>query len=330
MDSGLPLFADNSTLEITIEGPLKTLIRERSNDEYYQGTLSYTGNNGEVQSLDLQFRTRGNFRRRPSTCRFPPVRLNFKKKQVQGTLFEGQNILKLVTHCRPGNSRYEQYVLKEELAYRILNLHTPLSFRSRLLKVNWVNSEDNNESEVRYGFLIEHKNELQARTGMTEYTEERSSYDNLAARHNAIMAVYEYLVGNTDWSMVAAPPGESCCHNGILLVDKADEHFYVPYDFDLAGLVNAPYAEPNPRFDLRSVTERLYRGHCRFNPEMEEVAQHYLDRQEAVMQLVEEMEGLDSNHRRAAKSFLTAFYEEISTPENMQRNLLSGCLGKAP
>ncbi len=328
-DAGLPLFADQRTLEITIEGPLTTLIRKRSIDEYYQGALSYADASGEMQTFDLQFRARGNFRRRPSTCRFPPVRLNFKRKQVEGTLFDGQNILKLVTHCRPGNSRYEQYVLKEALAYRILNQLTPISFRARLLKVTWVNTEDDNESEVRYGFLIEHKNELEARTGMTEFTEERSSYGNLAARHNAVMAVYEYLVGNTDWSMVAAPPGESCCHNGILLVDDADEHYYAPYDFDLAGLVNAPYAEPNPRFKLRSVTERLYRGHCRFNSEMDAVAEHYRDNEAAILKLVDEMEGLESNNRRSSRAYIEAFYDDIATPEAMERNLLSGCLGKA-
>jgi len=330
MDSGLPLFADYGTLAITIEGPLTALVRERSNEDYYQGRLSYAGADGEVENLDLQFRTRGNFRRRPSTCRFPPVRLNLKKKQVRDTLFEGQNILKLVTHCRPGNSRYEQYVLKEELAYRILNLHTPLSFRTRLLKVTWVNTDDDSETEVRYGFLIEHKNELQARTGLEEFEEERARYPDLDPRQSAITAIYEYMVGNTDFSMVAAPPDETCCHNGILLTNSAGKHHYVPYDFDLAGLVNAPYAKPNQRFNLRSVTDRLYRGHCRFNPEMGDVRQLYLDNQAAVMQLIDEQEGLENNHRKALRSFLGAFYDEIATPEGLQRNLLAACLGKAP
>lgn len=329
-DSGLPLFADSDTLDVTIEGPLTTLLRERSNDEYYSGFLSYADDAGEVQELDLQFRTRGNFRRRPSTCRFPPVRLNLKKKQVSGTLFEGQNILKLVTHCKPGNSRYEQYVLKEELAYRILNLHTPVSFRTRLLKVTWVNTEKDNETEVRYGFLIEHKGELQARSGLTEFDGERAKYPDLDPRQSAIAAVYEYMVGNTDFSMVAAPPGESCCHNGILLSNDADRHFFVPYDFDMAGIVNAPYAEPNSRFNLRSVTDRLYRGHCRFNPVMEEVASLYLDNQEAVMRLVDEQEGLDENNRKVTRGFLERFYADISTPERMQGKLLSRCLGNAP
>ena len=330
MDSGLPLFADDETLSITIAGPLTTLTRERSVEDYYEGTLSYSDESGATQSLDLQFRARGNFRRRPSTCRFPPVRLNFKRKQVEGTLFEGQNILKLVTHCRPGNSRYEQYVLKEELAYRILNLHTPLSFRTRLLRVTWVNTEDDNATEERYGFLIEHKNELQMRTGMTEYTEERSSYDNIDPRQSAITAIFQYYVGNTDFSMVAAPPGESCCHNGILLVGEADRHHYVPYDFDLAGIVNAPYAEPNPRFNLRGVTDRLYRGHCRFDPEMEDVAALYLENQDAVMRMIDESEGFEDNSRRALRSFLNVFYDEISSPRSMQRNILASCLGKAP
>lgn len=37
----------------------------------------------------------------------------------------------------------------------------------------------------------------------------------------------------------------------------------VPYDFDWASLVNAPYAIPNAKLDLESIHDRLYRGYLR-------------------------------------------------------------------
>lgn len=325
-EEDLPLFASRDTLEITIEGPLKTLIRERSKEEYYDGVLRYTDADGAEQALDLQFRARGNYRRRKSTCRFPPVRLNLKKKQVEGTIFEGQNVLKLVTHCRPGSSKYEQFVLKEELGYRILNLHTPISFRSRLLRVTWVNTEDDNESEERYGFVIEHNNELEKRTNLEDAAVQRASYAELNPKQAAIGAIFEYMIGNTDFSMVAGPSGEDCCHNGKLLRQADGQIFFVPYDFDMAGLVNAPYAEPNPRFDLRSVTSRLYRGHCRFNPELDDTVALYLSKRAEVMALVDAQEGLDDSERKKLRSFLERFYEDLENPKRVRSQLVNKCL----
>lgn len=328
MDSGLPLFADSEMLSVTIEGPLSTLIRERSDEEYYDGLFRYTAGDGTEHELDLQFRARGNYRRRRETCLFPPVRLNFKKKQVEGTIFEGQNILKLVSHCRPGSKRYEQHVLREELAYRILNLHTPYSFRSRLMRIRWVDTDKGNDVDERYGFVIEHKNELEERTNLVEPGLEKTSYDLLNSRQAAVTALFEYLIGNTDFSMIAGPAGEACCHNGLLLREGEDgEIFFVPYDFDMAGIVDAPYAEPNPRFNLRSVTERLYRGHCRFNPDMEAAKTAYLDNQDTVMSLIENQPGLDKRNLKRVTRFMEQFYENIGDPKKFGKEITDECIG---
>lgn len=321
-----PLFASREPLSISIEGPLKTLIRERSKEEYYQGLLRFTGTDGEERVLDLQFRARGNYRRRKSTCWFPPVRLNFKKKQVEGTVFEDQNILKLVTHCRPGSKKHDQYVLKEELAYRIFNLHTPVSFRSRLLRVNWVDTENKNKSEERYGFLIEHKSELEQRLDLEDAALPGARYSQLNPEQSAVAAVFEYMIGNTDFSMIAGPKGEDCCHNGLLLRAADGEIFFVPYDFDMSGIVDAPYAEPNPRFELRDVTSRLYRGNCRFNPQLGDTVALYLGNQERVMRLVDEQPGLEDSHRKKLRGFLGRFYEDLSRPKRVRNLLEKRCI----
>ncbi|MDX1482705.1 MAG: hypothetical protein R3315_13560, partial [Woeseiaceae bacterium] len=288
----LPLFADEAILEVSIEGPLDTLMRERSDEEYYDGVLRYA-DGAEVHSLDLRFRTRGNFRRRKETCRFPPVRLNFKKQQVEGTLFEGQNILKLVTHCRPNSGRYEEYVVRELLAYRIFNRVTPVSFRARQLRITWVNTEDGNDEDVRYGFLIEHKNELEDRLQLEEPGYNSIQYDALNPQQAALAAVFQYMIGNTDFSMVTAVEGEACCHNGILLQKSRGDIYFVPYDFDMAGIVDAPYAAPNPRFRLRSVTSRLYRGDCLFNDYLDEAIGRFAAIKNDVEELIATQEGLE-------------------------------------
>ena len=85
------LFQDKSVIEITITAPMKTLLGERPNDEYLRGTLSYTDAGGGVLDFDVGVSTRGNFRRQMRVCPFPPLRINFKKSQVRGTLFQKQN-----------------------------------------------------------------------------------------------------------------------------------------------------------------------------------------------------------------------------------------------
>ncbi len=53
-----------------------------------------------------------------------------------------------------------------------------------------------------------------------------------------VLSVFQYMIGNTDWSVRAL-------HNVVLLKeDPTALPIVVPYDFDWCGLVNAPYAVP--------------------------------------------------------------------------------------
>jgi len=155
-----PLFQDDEALNVTITAPLTTLIKERSKEDYLSGVFQYATVDGDTVNFDLAIRTRGHFRH--ATCDFPPITLNLKRKQASGTLFDNQNKLKLVIQCDK-HDRYEQMVLREYIAYRMLNTLTDNSFRVRLLRVTYVNTEDDGESKTRYAFLIEHKNRLAAR-----------------------------------------------------------------------------------------------------------------------------------------------------------------------
>jgi len=319
-----PLFADQSALPIRISGPISTLMKERSDTEYLDGKLSFTGDSGELHELDLRFRARGNYRRKKSTCWFPPVRLNLKKKEAKGTVFEGQNVLKIVTHCSPTNKRFEQNILKEYLAYKILELHTPYSFKARLLKTTWADTDKNDEVE-KYGFVIEHKNNL-AKRNETKIAEiGGTQHSKLDKKQASIVSVFQYLIGNTDFSLVAAIAGESCCHNGILLSKDDKVYVPVPYDFDFAGIVDAPYAEPSPNFSINSVTTRLYRGHCSVNPELSETLTLFQENKDAVLELITNQEGLSERERKRTLKFVNKFYKELENPEKLEAKFLKKC-----
>ena len=93
-----PLFESDETLEITIEAPMRTLLRHTADRPVVDGKAHYADATGEMVSLAVQVSTRG--KSRLDVCKFPPLALSVKKKAAAGTVFEGQKNLKLVTHCQ--------------------------------------------------------------------------------------------------------------------------------------------------------------------------------------------------------------------------------------
>ena len=61
-------------------------------------------------------RSRGRFRDETGDCSLPALFVFFRGATA-GTLFEGQSMLPLTTHCRTP-LQYEQYVLKEHWRIR--------------------------------------------------------------------------------------------------------------------------------------------------------------------------------------------------------------------
>ncbi len=325
-DSAPPLFSDDSVLEIRIEAPLTTLVRERSDTEYLDGFAYYTDATGAERQLDLKLRTRGRYRRKSETCPFPPVRLNFRKEQVEGSVFDGVDKLKLVTHCRNSSDAYEQNVLKEYLAYRIFNLLTDYSLRVRLLRIEYVDSENNDKSETRFAFLIEDDDLFADRVGAPPVKLPYTAYERLDSAQATLVAVFQYLIGNTDFSMIAGAKDDNCCHNIALFTVGEDRYLPVPYDFDFAGLVNARYAEPNPALSIKRVTSRLYRGQCSFNSHVDDTVAQVLAQRASVHDTLARVPGMDERTRKNATRYLEGFFDEMAESRNVENQMVKRCL----
>ena len=320
-----PLFASHAPLVVTIEAPLTTLMKDRPVDEYLDGTFRFTGDDGAEHALNLKIRTRGKYRRQEEHCDFAPIRLNFRKKQVVGTEFAGQDKLKLVTHCKNKQSYYEQLLLREYLAYRFLNVMTDKSFGVRLLQINYVDTEGAKPMS-KVGFIIEDEDAVAERAGMYPIRHGDILSDDLDRMQQNLVNVFQYLIGNTEFSQYVAESGEYCCHN-IDLMSATKKAPYTPlaYDFDFAGIVNAPYAEPNPRFDHEDVRHRLYRGQCRNNELLPGTFQHFLDKKGAIYDIVNDLGPLSSRSRRDVTNYLNDFYEHISEPKTVDTRFIEKC-----
>jgi len=317
-----PLFRDDAVLRVEITAPFARLINERPKDQEFPGRFSFRGPGGAAVELDVQVRARGNFRH--NNCDFPPLFLNFKRSQVAGTLFDQQNKLKLVVHCKD-SGRYQQSLLREYLAYRILNLVTDQSFRVRLLDVTYLDSENRRPRMVRSAFLIEHEDRLADRLGRQKLNIFPEDVGDLQADHLNLTTIFQYLVGNTDFSPILGSQGE-CCHNYALFGTGDRPLLAIPYDFDMSGFVNTPYAMPDPELGIDNVRQRLYQGFCVNNRFVETSIAEFQQARDSIYSLVANQQALEEGVRQGLAGYLDEFYETIGNPQAVQREILGRCI----
>ena len=100
----------------------------------------------------------------------------------------------------------------------------------------------------------------------------------------------------------------------------------MPYDFDQSGLVNASYARPNPRFKLRNVRRRLYRGRCSGNQYLDASLGLFEQKREAIIALVREQPGFDKNSLKSTTGYINTFFDIIASPRSVRARLVKECI----
>jgi hypothetical protein len=283
------------------------------------GTLSYLDADGTEHGIGVTVRARGRWRNESGNCTVPPLSVTFDSGATDDTLFAGQTMLPLTTHCRDTPTEYEQYVLKEHLAYGIYNELTDKSLRTRLARVTYRDTGRRDRKVERYAFFTEHFDSLAARHGAELWPTENFDPREADPNELATLELFEFMIGNTDWSAVAA-------HNVAHIRTPAGAVTAVAYDFDFSGIVNAPYATPPAQFRIRRVTQRLYRGFCHPEVDWTQLFARFLDRRGAIERVVQtEIGALEESHRQAALAYLAEFFAIISSPEQRQDDILDAC-----
>jgi hypothetical protein len=319
-----PLFASDAPIHIKIQGPISSIARNAAKSTAPQAaTLSISA---PAESYPIRLSARGLSRRTGGICDFPPLRVEFAQPPSASSVFVGQKRLKLVTHCKSPGS-YQQLQLLEYSAYPILNILTPLSFKARLVTVDYA-EPSGKVSSTRYGFFLEEFDDVAKRNGLPE---SRVGYKievaQLEPQQSARAALFEYMIGNLDWSLRAGPQGEVCCHNAKLLSGAGGLNVPVIYDFDYSGMVDAPYAIPPTGIKVRSVRQRAYRGYCRHNAQALAAAADFRSKSGAIEAVFSQVPGLEPRTQQKARAYLATFFAEIATDEAVRANLLKDCLG---
>ena len=313
------LFESDDILSIRLSGNMTRLFNDRSdNADYHSITLLYTDADGQEKVVPLKSKTRGNFRRKLGGCSFPPLWLNFQenKSEVKNSVFRGQNKIKLVTPCRG-----DQYVVYEYLVYKLYNLLTPYSFKARLVKVSYYDSLKNKNLGEYYGMLLESEEEMATRNHR-KISEGKLVRPEATNRQVFLtMAVFEYMIGNTDWSVQYQQNVK------LLTLDSVSRQMItVPYDFDQSGIVGAPYAAPAPELQMSSVRERRYRGFCIKNmTEFDTTFSMFNSLKEKFYEVYTNTTYVENNYVKSTTKFLDKFFETLYNPKKAERDFMYPC-----
>jgi hypothetical protein len=308
------LFQDGPPLEFTLTSEFNLINAERTpnNAKQFPGVLTVDG-----RDIPVKLGSRGHLRLKSQTCDFVPIKVEFPREQLAGTIFEGQTTLKLGTHCR-SDREYDQYVIREYLSYTLANLVTPLSFRARLARGTYVDAKSKKKISTHSALFLEHENDVARRLGGRDVKLPHMVFSEFDKDALTTMMLLEYMLGNIDYSIWAL-------HNVVIVQDKTRKFFPVPYDFDLSGMVHPPYAAPDPRLFQRSATDRLYRGPCRTVEAFNAAAEPFRARQADMAAAIDGVSELDGVHKREMKDYLESFFRRIATPESIKKTFVDGC-----
>lgn len=313
-------FYDSPTpIAVTLVANFARLRADRdTNPAWRWGALAYANAQGARDSVPVRVRPRGIWRRR--SCRMPPLRVDFARATSATSIFAGLMRPKFVNVCQE-DDRAEEYLVQEYQLYRVYGVLTPASYRARLLRVSYADSGTGKVRTTRHAIVTEDDAAVAARLGGRPVRIPALTPE-LDSATNAIAGLFQYMIGNTDWST----PGQ---HNVMIAQVTATNHLVaIPYDFDFSGAVGAHYATPPPILPIRSVRQRIYRGPCLPAARYEQAIAHFRDRKDAIYALYRDEVGqlLKPATVKRTLEYFDEFYAIIADPKRVKRDILDACL----
>jgi len=312
-------FGSDEILEITLQFNMRNFIKARLEpDKNFEARLTVVTPDKQTLTQDIKMRARGKMRRK--FCTFPPIMLKMKKCQDQEQVFPKGNI-KLVTHCSQA-ANFENYLMKEYLAYKLYNVITPYSLRTRLVIVNYVDSLNPKRSIREYGFLIENEKELAARNNAIIIENLKIGQNHMDNYEMTRVALFNYMIGNTDWSVAEQ-------HNvKVLKIDEPTSEKGIPvtYDFDYSGFVNTTYSSPNDQIPITHVTERYFQGGCYSDEVFRKVIEEFENLKPELMKTIEEFPYMQNGQKKLAASFINSFFKKYKREDALIADINRTCL----
>ena len=225
-----------------------------------------------------------------------------------------------MNYCRDTDD-YEQYLLQEAQLYRVYNLLTPASHRMRLLKVSYADSASGKVQTTRMGYILEEPDVMAARNGGPIMDLKGAIASDLEPNTQALVGVFNYFIGNTDWSIYAL-------HNIELINQSSGDIVPVAYDFDFSGVINTNYATPDPKLSISRVRDRLFRGYCIDQSAWDNAFANFTRNKDAIYALYADSVGKLMKPKVVEQTlrYYDDFYKTISDPKRAKREITDDCV----
>lgn len=315
----VPLFSSNDPLPVRLAVSLSEVKKKTNDSTYIPAVLSFKNDDGAWDSIPVSIRTRGNFRKKE--CSYPPLRLKIKKKDAANTLFEGTRSLKLVLPCYTAKSGGD-LVNKEYLCYKLYEPITTFNFRTRLLDITLVERGKREKISMINGFFIEDDDLLAERHQAKAVDETKINPMQLEDTSALRQDLFQYMIANTDFST-------TFFHNIKVMLTIKGCYIPVPYDFDMSGVVNPPYATIDPRWEIKSVRERVYKGYCRNERVAEYVRQEFIGREENIYSIIDlHQKLLGPKEAESLKKYIGEFFTILKNDRDYRELITAKCRRK--
>lgn len=287
---------------INLSFNISEVTGDRRSKEKYQAVLSFEDEEGQVQDWWIELSLRGRYRRMKCT-EMPPLKLHFKKKDLEKAGLSTFNDMKLVTLCMDDDKQAEELLLREYLAYKLYNQLTPVSYRVQLLEISYrdINTGSTNR---QLGFLIEDTAQLRSRIAASKVEEEIVTEPGLFdPEYRKIAGVFQYMIGNADWGITKS--------RNVKYISKNEKIIPVPYDFDFSALVNASYAVIANDYGQSSFQDRVYLGFEDNVEELETTLDYFEEKKDDLLNTVKDFKLLNAGTRREMLDYLENFFKDI-------------------
>jgi hypothetical protein len=313
----VPLFSSKDPLNVQIAGSVKSIKKKTNDSTFVTGKFMYQDSVGGWVPVNGEARVRGNFRL--ENCYFPPLKINFNKKEVASTVFKGNKSLKLVFPCLVSAGK-DALVRKEYLCYQFYQVLSPFHFRTRMANVSLTElSRKKPQTFDLLAFFVE-DNSMVAKRANGKIMKVKGLSPAVFDENTSIRNdFFQYMIGNADWSAIYQ-------HNANVMFANG-KYITLSYDFDMSGFVNANYAQAKPpNLGTGDPRERVYRGYCKTPSAMEEVRKDFLAQEGVIHSIVEDQAAHFSKYEMEdMHNYLNGFFDILKSDSRFKSSILEAC-----
>jgi hypothetical protein len=305
------IFSSDDLLEISIRFNLSAYQRKNLNGGSLNGVLTFKPGKPDSLSKNIVIKTRGAFRY--DKCSFAPMEINFRKSLYAYPDSGKIKKLKLVTHCQSG-IKYDDFVLKEYLVYKLFNVLTDSGFKVRLLSVKYIDTEKKRKPLIQYGIFIEPKSLLASRNHAVVVDAMNLTQNHIQPEVMDRVAIFNYMVANWDWAVQSL-------HNIVVLKSlsytASGLGVAVPFDFDLTGIVDPDYNLPPPEKGLTSNRDRLYMGVCRDEATYRKALEEFIKKKDRFYKVINDFPYLNDRSKKDLTNYLDSFFNQLDKEKDI-------------